>query len=463
MNERQTRRQAAIIIVGGGASGVLLAAHLLRNPDADIRVTLIEKRPAFGQGLAYSTTLADHVLNVSALGMSAYADDPEHFWRWLSSAGLATEENPRGLRAAQRLWRLSCRGARRLARARRPNGPAAPVSEECVSVATTAAGVEVKLANGASLIGHVAVLAVGHEEQPSVEKTIAIRRARRRHADRSGRRRADPRHRPQHGRYLAVAGRPRPSRPDHRAVAPRPGLRRSTARASRSGWMPPTCRSAPSFPISCAGSATSCATPSGTAATGATSSTASGRSTSASGKAGRPSARRRFIEHTRAWWDIHRHRMPPELHERVTRGDRRRRAGTGRRKAGRRQARRRRLRGDHPQARRTATETLSVARIYDCTGITTDLAAGSNPIVRSLIDRGLARPDPLRIGLDVTRNCAIVEADGQPSERLYAIGPLTRGAFFEIDAIPDIRVQCAMLARNLTRAPAWWLRRDSGA
>jgi len=71
----------AIIIVGGGASGVLLAAHLLSDPSADIRVTLIEKRSAFGQGLAYSTTLDDHILNVSALGMSAYADDPEHFWR----------------------------------------------------------------------------------------------------------------------------------------------------------------------------------------------------------------------------------------------------------------------------------------------------------------------------------------------------------------------------------------------
>jgi uncharacterized NAD(P)/FAD-binding protein YdhS len=50
----------------------------------------------------------------------------------------------------------------------------------------------------------------------------------------------------------------------------------------------------------------------------------------------------------------------------------------------------------------------------------------------------------------VTEGCAIVKADGQPSERLFAIGPLTRGAFFEIEAIPDIRVQCAMLARNLT-------------
>ena len=65
------------------------------DPDADIRVTLIEKRPAFGQGIAYSTTLDDHVLNVSAFGMSAYADDPEHFWRWLQQQGRAPEKNPR--------------------------------------------------------------------------------------------------------------------------------------------------------------------------------------------------------------------------------------------------------------------------------------------------------------------------------------------------------------------------------
>ena len=85
----------AITIVGGGASGVLLAAHLLQDADADIRVTLIEKRAAFGQGLAYSTPLDDHILNVSALGMSAYADDPEHFWRWLKGRGRVEGDEPR--------------------------------------------------------------------------------------------------------------------------------------------------------------------------------------------------------------------------------------------------------------------------------------------------------------------------------------------------------------------------------
>lgn len=86
------RGRASFIIVGGGASGVILAAHLLRSPNAALRVTIIEKRSAFGQGLAYSTYLPDHLLNVSAMGMSALADDREHFWRWIKSNGLATEE-----------------------------------------------------------------------------------------------------------------------------------------------------------------------------------------------------------------------------------------------------------------------------------------------------------------------------------------------------------------------------------
>ncbi|TIP31691.1 MAG: FAD-dependent oxidoreductase, partial [Mesorhizobium sp.] len=29
------------------------------------------------------------------------------------------------------------------------------------------------------------------------------------------------------------------------------------------------------------------------------------------------SAKRRFVEHTKAWWDIHRHRMAPEVYARV--------------------------------------------------------------------------------------------------------------------------------------------------
>ena len=45
--------------------------------------------------------------------------------------------------------------------------------------------------------------------------------------------------------------------------------------------------------------------------------------------------------------------------------------------------------------------------------------------------------------------CRTIDSSGSPSDRLLAVGPLTRGTFFEIEAIPDIRVQCAELAKRL--------------
>ena len=63
---------------------MLLACHLLRDIDDDICVTLIQKSGrTVGRGMAYSTAQPGHLLNVRATNMSAFADDPLHFCRWL--------------------------------------------------------------------------------------------------------------------------------------------------------------------------------------------------------------------------------------------------------------------------------------------------------------------------------------------------------------------------------------------
>jgi uncharacterized NAD(P)/FAD-binding protein YdhS len=48
-------------------------------------VTIIERRPELGRGLAYCTTNPAHLLNVRAANMSALPDDPDHFLRWLDA------------------------------------------------------------------------------------------------------------------------------------------------------------------------------------------------------------------------------------------------------------------------------------------------------------------------------------------------------------------------------------------
>ncbi|WP_431015251.1 hypothetical protein [Bradyrhizobium pachyrhizi] len=51
---------------------------------------------------------------------------------------------------------------------------------------------------------------------------------------------------------------------------------------------------------------------------------------------------------------------------------------------------------------------MHVGAIVDCTGIVKDPRATANPAVRSLLELGLARVDPLRIGIETDRNCAII-------------------------------------------------------
>src|ERR1700728_1019197 len=74
-----------IAIVGGGASGALMAAHLLRRRPQNLSVTIIETRADLGRGLAYGTRNPSHLLNLRASNMSAFADAPGHFARWLST------------------------------------------------------------------------------------------------------------------------------------------------------------------------------------------------------------------------------------------------------------------------------------------------------------------------------------------------------------------------------------------
>lgn len=74
------------LIVGGGASGVLLAAHLLRST-VTLRVTIVEKRDSLGRGVACATRDASHRLDTRVADMRAFPDDPEHFWRRLNDTG----------------------------------------------------------------------------------------------------------------------------------------------------------------------------------------------------------------------------------------------------------------------------------------------------------------------------------------------------------------------------------------
>ena len=72
-----------------------------------------------------------------------------------------------------------------------------------------------------------------------------------------------------------------------------------------------------------------------------------------------------------------------------------------------------------------------------------------HPLVRALLGKGLVRPDPLRLGFDVTGTCALLDRDGAISRRMFAAGLVTKGAFWERTAVPDIRRRGEFLAEHL--------------
>ena len=162
-------------------------------------------------------------------------------------------------------------------------------------------------------------------------------------------------------------------------------------------------------------------------------------------------ARRRFLEHARPWWDVHRHRMAPQVEAKI---DALRSSGQLRILAGR--VLHVNPIGDgasvsvRPRGADKAFQ-LEVSRIVSCRGLTSDPRQSSNPLVAQLLGAGHARVDPLGLGLDVDGDCSLIDASGRASDRVFVVGPMSQAAFWEVIAVPDIRLQAALLAQGLSR------------
>jgi uncharacterized NAD(P)/FAD-binding protein YdhS len=100
------------------------------------------------------------------------------------------------------------------------------------------------------------------------------------------------------------------------------------------------------------------------------------------------------------------------------------------------------------------TWRLEVDLVVNCTGPSVDVERSTEPLIAALAGRGLIRADPLRLGLDIDAGHRVIHADGSPQATLFAVGPITRGALWEINAVPDIRVQAAQVAAAVLAALA---------
>ena len=49
----------------------------------------------------------------------------------------------------------------------------------------------------------------------------------------------------------------------------------------------------------------------------------------------------------------------------------------------------------------------------------------------------------------MTTEGAVIDESRQVSNQLYAVGPITKGVFWETTAVPDIRLLCKRLASQI--------------
>ena len=445
---------ARVVILGGGASGVLLALRLLGEGRGGLEVAIVERRAELGAGVAYATHHPDHLLNVRAANMSALPDDPGHFAAWLAARGEAC--GPDGF-APRRLYAAYLA---ELVAPLREAGRLRQVRAEAVSLSPHGAGVAVACRDGDGrelpvLLADAAVVATGNEGPPLPPEpwrhsgwgdpgpcrvpadapvvvvgtglTMVDRVLWLLHGGHRGPITAVSRHgllpRPHRPDVLPLAlpAADLPAAPTARGLTR--WLRDRTAAAGRAGsdWRAVLDGLRPH--------------------------------TQALWRALPEAERRRFLRHAAPLWNVHRHRIAPVAAERLAAAAAR---GQFRLLAGRATAFTPRPDGvtvTVARRGRAGTARLDAAAVFECRGRAQSIAGTDNPLLRSLIGAGLARPDQLGLGLDVTPEGALVAADGRASDRLFALGPVTAGTFWEITAVPDIRAQARGLAATLAGDP----------
>ena len=146
--------------------------------------------------------------------------------------------------------------------------------------------------------------------------------------------------------------------------------------------------------------------------------------------------RRRFLRHARSYWDLHRHRMAPEIEEQIAAL---RAAGRLEIVAGRVIRAKQKKDGITVEIAKRGlghVEKRSFARLIDCTGLANDPRRSVNPLIRALLASGAARTDPLGVGLDINDDYALIDARSRHSTRVRAIGPLARAAFWSATPFP---------------------------
>ncbi|MBB5738937.1 FAD/NAD(P)-binding protein [Brevundimonas aurantiaca] len=441
-----------VAIIGAGFSGLLTAIQLLKRSPV-VQVTLIERRDAFGPGVAYDTGNPGHLLNVRLDNMSAFPDRPDHLANWL---------------AEQPSWRAQdgfiTRGVygdylrHLLAETLEGNADEAGrmtlVQGEAQAIDRHEGGWRI-MVGAEVIVADAVILALGNLEPASPPGIDAAVRASAAYVENPWRIDTAA---VGAGRNILLIGSGL-TMVDAVLTLRRPG-RRFTA-LSRHGLLPRGHATVPPAPFDGAFSGGPSEVLSQVRRAVLTHDWRAVFDRLRHGardlwRAWTPQQKRRFLRHLRPLWDVHRHRTAPgvtrEIAAMLAAGDLTVLAG--------------KLTGvvlddDSVEAawrprhrRRPIRDRFDL--VINCTGPLGVIQHSAEPVIRNLLAQGYGRPDPIGLGLEVDQGGQLIGGEGAPTPDLYAIGPLTRGAFWEMTAVPDLRGQArdlaAVVADRLTNA-----------
>lgn len=461
MSESAQKRpvHVPVAIIGGGFSGAAVAWHLLRlRPELE-RVVIIEPRAELGRGLAYSAADPSHRINVPATRMSLLPDQPTHFNDWLEASG-ALEADPAARRSEGRNFPARAVFGTYVAAQLAALGPRVQhVVAAAEAVEARGDVYRIRISDGATLEAGIVVLAVAHAP-PTPPSALARALA------------GHPRFPPDPWKAGALDA----VRPDDRVLIVGTGLTMAdlvatldrlghrgaivalSRRGLRSRGHPETLHDPygdfATDPARTAGALVR------RIRAAVAQAVAAGKSWhcvldqvrlqgSTIWNALPLHERARLLRHLRPFWDVHRFRIAPQVEEVL---DQRIAAGTLR------------LRAASLQSVERSGEAIAVSfrdrrtgavtqEVFDAVLTATGPAHGrvfaDKPVLAALERAGLARPDPLRLGIEVTGDGRAIGRDGAPTPDLFVAGPLARGTVGELMGLPDVTNYAIRIAETL--------------
>ena len=448
-----------IAIVGAGYSGTICAVNLLRLTGATapepVKIILIERHSRHGRGLAYRTWDDNFVLNVPAGNMSALADDPAHFVRYCQSVDPAFNA---GSFVSRRVYGDYLEATLEEAAAAAVSGAVLErVQAEATAARRSDAGWTVSCADAREFAVQRVVLAFGHfaPQSPATE----FHRG--------------PRYIGNPWDYAAL-DRIEDDAPvlllgaAHTAIDVLFRLtNRSESRkiylVSRRGLQLQAHRQHPQsppvsgFPPFFAGLQPTVRNYFRALRVAAKKRMEEGGDWRDVVNSLRPhtaeiwqclplAERRRFLCQAVAYWDIHRHRLAPVAHLRLTQMIK---SGQVETLAGYVDSYAADAAGVTVALRERGSgrlRQLRVAKVVNCTGPNYDIMKMNAPLIAQLRDEGYLKQDDLKLGFEVDGDYRVVNADGVAAPSLFYLGPMLKARFWEAIAVPELRGHARRLA-----------------